>query len=152
MEDRGWGKHDDKEARVLNGTVRWTADGLGYEADPRQAERLLEELDLDGEGVTGVVTPGVKVQAHQVQREEVVPESEEHTWFRALAARANVLAAEWPDVMYAANEICGLMSKPTDLAVAALKRLGKYLRDNPRLVFSYARQEAESIDVYSDTG
>ena len=47
----GPGPRDDKEARVLNRVVRWTAAGLEYEADPRQVERLIEELDLDGEGV-----------------------------------------------------------------------------------------------------
>ena len=33
---------DDKEGRVLNIIIRWTQDGLEYEADPRQIERLIE--------------------------------------------------------------------------------------------------------------
>ena len=37
---------DDKEGRVLNRIVRWTSSGLEYEADPRQVERLLEEIGL----------------------------------------------------------------------------------------------------------
>jgi hypothetical protein len=32
----GPGAQDDKEATVLNRVVRWTPDGLEYEADPRQ--------------------------------------------------------------------------------------------------------------------
>ena len=47
----GPGARDDKEATVLNRVIRWTGQGLEHEADPRQAERLLEELDLEGEGV-----------------------------------------------------------------------------------------------------
>ena len=43
--------------------VRWTKEGLKYEADPRQAEKLLEELELAGEGVKGVVAPEVKTTA-----------------------------------------------------------------------------------------
>ena len=39
---------DDKEATVLNRVVRWTEKGLEYEADPRQAEKLLEEIELMG--------------------------------------------------------------------------------------------------------
>ena len=91
----GPGPRDDKEARVLNRVIRWTPDGLEYEADPRQVERLLEELDLDGEGAKGVVTPGLKVQSHQAKAEKEIPENE-HTRFRGLAARANFLAADRP--------------------------------------------------------
>ena len=40
----GPGPADDKEASVLNRIVRWTESGFEYEADPRQAEKLLEEL------------------------------------------------------------------------------------------------------------
>ena len=60
---------------------------LEYDADPRQVERLLEEMELEGEGVKEVVTPGLKVLAHQVEKEEPLPASEV-TRFRALAARA----------------------------------------------------------------
>ena len=84
----GPGKDDDKEGRILNRIVRWSALGLEYEADPRQVERLLEETELEGEGVKGVVTPGVKVLAHEAQAEVPLPDSEV-TRFRALAARAN---------------------------------------------------------------
>ena len=147
----GPSKADDKEATVLNRIIRWTEEGLEYEADPRQIERLLEELDLDAEGVKGVVTPGVKTQAHQAQSETELPE-DQHTRFRALAARANYLAADRPDgVMYAAKEICRFMSKPTDLAMAALKRLARYLRNKPRLVFNYPFQSADRWEVYTDT-
>jgi hypothetical protein len=47
----GPGAHDDKEATVLNRVVRLTPDGLEYEADPRQQEKLLRDLKLEGEGV-----------------------------------------------------------------------------------------------------
>ena len=43
------------------------------------------------------------------------------------------------------------MSKPTDVAYAALKRLGRYLRNRPRLVWDYPYQTAEGLDVYTDT-
>ena len=43
----GPGAEDAKEGRVLNRVVRWTEEGLEYEADPRQIERLLEAQGLD---------------------------------------------------------------------------------------------------------
>ena len=119
----GPGPNDDKEATVLNRVIRWTPQGIEYEADPRQVERLLEEMDLDGDGVKGLVTPGTKMLAHQVESETELPESE-HTKFRGLAARANFLAADRIDIIFAAKEVCRFMSKPTTLAVVALKRLG----------------------------
>ena len=114
----GPGPDDDKEATVLNRVIRWTEKGIEYEADPRQVERLLEELDLDGDGVKGVVTPGVKVVAHQVESDEELPMSE-FTRFRGLAARANFLAADRIDIICAAKKVCRYMSKPTKLAVAS---------------------------------
>ena len=42
----GPGKSDAKEALVLNRIPRWTKDGLECEADPRQSEKVLFEMDL----------------------------------------------------------------------------------------------------------
>ena len=47
--------NDDKESSVLNRIVRWTPSGLECEADPRRVEKLLEELDLGGDGVKSFV-------------------------------------------------------------------------------------------------
>ena len=44
----GPGEKDDKEARILNRLVRWTESGIEYEADPRQGERLVRDLNLHG--------------------------------------------------------------------------------------------------------
>ena len=55
----GPGPGDDKQARVLNRVITWYDDRIEYEADPRQAERLIDELGLTG--ASAVVTPGVKL-------------------------------------------------------------------------------------------
>ena len=65
----GPGEADDKEATVLNRVVRWTKDGLEYEADPRQGEKLLRDLKLEGEGVKAAATPGVKANREQLDVE-----------------------------------------------------------------------------------
>ena len=62
----GPGDADAKEATVLNRVVRWTPAGLEYEADPRQSEKLLRDLKLDGAEVKPAVTPGVKATREQV--------------------------------------------------------------------------------------
>ena len=122
---------------------------IEYEADPRQVEKLIAELELDGEGVKGLVTLGVEVLSHQAQSETELPKSE-HTRFRGLAARANFLAADRPDIVYSAKEICRFMAKPIELAVQALKRLGRYRKTDPRMVSSLPFQTASTIEVNSD--
>ena len=62
----GPGPKDDREATVLNRVVRWTEQGLEYEADPRQVEKLLESLDL--EDARPAATPGVKSLPDQISR------------------------------------------------------------------------------------
>ena len=42
----GPGKDDDHEDQVLNRVVRWTSAGIEYEADPRQAEKSIQDTQL----------------------------------------------------------------------------------------------------------
>ena len=82
----GPGKEDSKRGIILNRVIRWTDEGVEYEADPRSAERLLEATGM--EGANGVGTPGVKVLAAQHEEDEELPKSAT-TDYRAKAARAN---------------------------------------------------------------
>ena len=63
----GPGPEDTKELTVLNRVIRWVDGGVEYEADPRQAERLLEGLGLDGDGCKPMATPGVKLGGREAQ-------------------------------------------------------------------------------------
>ena len=145
----GPGENDSKEFLVLNRAIRWTETGLEYEADPRQAERLLEGLGLAGD-CKSTATPGLKALVEQLAEDVALPVSA-ITGFRAQAARANYLAADRIDLQFAAKEVCRYMSAPTETSVAAMKRLGRYLLGHKRLVWTYPFQRAEGIDVYSDT-
>ena len=144
----GPGPTDDRETTCLNRVIRWCDHGLEYEADPRQVEKFVEELDLVG--ANSCVSPGIKPLADQYASDKPLDPSS-HTQFRALAARANYLSADRPNCQFAANEVCRWMSSPTEMSMAALKRLGRYLVGRPRLVFRYAFQSADNIDCYSDT-
>ena len=144
----GPGEDDAKEAVVLNRVVRWTARGVEYEADPRQAEKLISECGLVGANT--VVTPGLRLSHEEVQKDEPL-EAKLHTAFRAAAARANYLAADRIDCQFAAKEICRHMANPSQSAWTALKRLCRYLVGLPRLVFKYEWQTISTIDVYTDT-
>ena len=144
----GAGVEDDKEGRVLNRVVRWTPQGTTYEADPRQHEKLIAELGL--EGARSVSTPVVRPSPSALA-EDCELEAKKTTHFRGLAARCNYLAADRPDCAYAAKEICRWMSAPTDLGLQGLKRMARYLVGSPRLVWHYRWQDVQNFDVYSDT-
>ena len=144
----GPGQADDKEGRILNRVVRWTDTGLTYEADPRQHEKLISELGL--EGAKAVVTPVLRPTPEQLGQDRNL-DDRKVTHFRGLAARSNYLAADRPDCAFAAKEICRWMSQPTELGLQDLKRLGRYLVGKPRLIWEYRWQEAHHFDVYSDT-
>ena len=106
----GPGKNDSKEAIILNRVIRWTDEGIEYEADPRQTEKLVEECGM--RDVNSVAIPGVRLSFDQVEKDEELA-ARQHTAFRGSAARANCLAADRLDVQFAAKEICRGMAKPT---------------------------------------
>lgn len=144
----GPGRNDDKEGEVLNRIIRWTEEGVEYEADPRQGEKFVVGLNL--EGCKGVFTPGVRISPDKIMTDQELA-TQKHKLFRALAARANYLAADRPEIQFAAKEICRWMSKPSVGGVAAMKRLGRFLQSQIRLVYKYPFQNASCVDVYSDT-
>ena len=43
------------------------------------------------------------------------------------------------------------MSRSTNIATGVLKRLARYLRARPRMVFDFEFQTAEGIECYTDT-
>ena len=145
----GPGPDDDREGRVLNRMVRWTNDGLEYEADPRQVERLIESQGLD-DTCKSVVTPGLKATKEQLEA-EVPLEAHMQTPYRGDGARCNYVGPDRPDAQYAAKEICRWMSSPTDVGLAALKRLVRFFLGRKRLVFKYPWQRASMLECYSDT-
>jgi hypothetical protein len=90
----GPGVEDAKEATVLNRVVRWTDEGIEWEADPRQSEKLVKECGL--EGSKPVATLGVKPTAEQMSTDQDL-ERNLYTAFRGTAARGNYLATDKPD-------------------------------------------------------
>ena len=144
----GPGADDAKEAIILNRVIRWGSEGIEYEADPRQPEKLVSECGMDG--VNPVATPGVRMSSDQIENDKDLP-AHLHTAFRGSAARANYLAADRLDCQFSAKEVCRWMAKPTEGSWAALKRMCRYLVGLPRLVYHFKLQEVKSVDVYTDT-
>ena len=104
----GPGSGDDKEGRILNRIVRWETAGLTHESDPRQSEKLLQELVLDQvqgtNPIRAVSTPCVRLSGQAVATDKKIDKNKV-SHFRGLAAIANYLAADIPDIPYAAKEM-----------------------------------------------
>ena len=145
----GPGPKYSKIMRVLNRVVEWTDNSIIYEAEQRHDEILCNELGYKADS-KGVVTPGMKPQGDP-EEDETLSE-EDSSRFRALAARANYLAQDIPDIQHATKELCREMSNPTARSWNGLKRLGRYLVDHPRLVQEFRRQgRHDKFIAWSDT-
>ena len=93
----GPGPDDHTEATVFNRVVRWTTNGLEYDADPRQCEKLVRDLKLDGDDVKSVGTPGFKPICDQLDGDAPLHVTK-GTPYRAVVARANYLASDRPEL------------------------------------------------------
>ena len=146
----GDGTEENKEGRVLNRIIRVTQDGWEYEPDQRHAEMIIESIGLQNS--KGVSTPAEEEKAWEELDNNEELEKEKATLFRRIAARANYLAADRPDVMYSVKEICRQMAKPTVKGWKQLKRLARYLIMNPRTILEYPWQSRESeFEWFSDS-
>lgn len=133
------------ESKILNRVIRATSKGWQSEADPRHAELLIEQMEL--EKAHSVATPGVE----KTSVDSPTLDMKRTSQFRVMAARANYLSLDRSDIQFAVKELCRDMSSPSEESWVGLKRLCKYLKGHPRVVYEYKWQDKVGvIDVYSD--
>ena len=167
-----------KQIRVLNRVISWQDDCIAYESDQRHAELIVAEMGVTSSVVTpGCREEAIRASAIDTNNGETttnhgratiahdpynnsnhVPEQsspklspERATKFRALAARANFLAQDRPDIQYAVKEIARRMSTPSEDDWILIKRLARYLVGAPRAVLNfYWQQMPKEVDVFVD--
>ena len=91
-----------REERVLNRVIRATEEGWKHEPHQRHADQIIQCLGL-GEA-KGVNTPEEDTKAckkHEGEQELIAQEIRD---FRGLAARANYLAMDRPDIQHASED------------------------------------------------
>ena len=157
IKDRGTmgsGMAEIKEVTILGRTVRWTAEGIEYEADDGHRKKLMEAegLEEDSKVAPG---PAVKMDDEKEKLDEEELEASERKGFRGTAARMNYLGQDRSDIQYGVKEICQGMSKPSVGGRAKIKRLVRYLGGAKRLVWKYGEKETDEetvwVDVYVDS-
>ena len=143
---------DEKEVIILGRTVRWLEDRIEYEADEKYAKVIIEEMGLN-EVSNGVDGPAVKEKDEDDKAEEELSKAEA-TEFRRVAATANYLASDRPDLQYATKEVCRDMSQPRRRSWEKLKRIARYLVKHPRLIINFMQgDELENmyLEVMADS-
>jgi hypothetical protein len=137
-----------KELRVLNRVIRWTREGLKYEADPRHAEIIVR-------GVAGaekaLSAPGTASKEFEAPGDESDLPEKVARLFRSFAARANYLALDRPDISQATKELCRRMSAPRVADLTALLRVARYLAGASRVVYEYPWQHRPVLSAYTDS-
>ena len=145
-------RHNGDELRLLNRIVRRTEEGYEWEADQRHAELIISGMGLLPQSKP-LAAPGRRLtKKEQDEDNEDELDSAESTKYRELAARANFLAQDRPDITFSVKELCRGMSRPTGRDMEALKRLARYLAGKPRLVLHFGWQRTPGVlSIYSDS-
>ena len=120
------------------------------EADQRHADILIEELNL--REAKGVKSPGEEEKRWEEEENDVELDAADATVFRKVAARANYLGMDRVDIQQAVKEVCKGMAKPTVGDRKKLKRLARFLKGKPRLVWRFGWQERQELmEVVTDS-
>ena len=148
------GKGGGSHLTVLNRIVTYDHETgkVTYEADPRHAEMIIRQLNL--ENAKSVVTPSEKKKSSEVLASVGLPPvtAEQTTLYRSLVMRAQFLAQDRADIAETVKSLTRKMKAPNDADVKDLKRLGRYLVGKPRVVCTYEPQRTPKvIKVYTDS-
>jgi hypothetical protein len=115
-----------------------TVDDTGYhlEMDPRYSESLVRRCGL--ESAKGAPTPAPKV-SDKDPGDLLDRAGQKH--FRGGAGVAQYMAEHRPDIAYATKEVLRDGSAPGVNSVGRLKRIGRYIKINPRAVLDFPWNE-----------
>jgi hypothetical protein len=143
---------DCHEITILGRRLVWKGSEMRYEADPKHVEMICTELGLEANS-KGLEKPCVRDESINQPGSDEPLDPLMATRFRAMAARANFLALDRPDIQFGVKEVCRDMSAPTMASWGKLKRLARYLLEFPRLVWDYGRCDADdpAIRVFTDS-
>ena len=146
---------DDKEVKILNRTLKHVGHGLEYHADERHEAEIRAEFGIGAESKS-VESPVEKEDLKDgFVEDEDDPELDKAGGrrYRGVAARGNYLSLDRMDIQYGAKEACRQMAKPRQSGPERMKRMARYLKKYPKLVWYFGRGGAveEVIDVFSDS-
>ena len=131
---------DDKEVVILGRIVRWTKDGITYEADPKHRRIILEYFGFDQES-RPLSTNGERDCSKDEEWQKDKLGSKEATEFRGLAARMNFLGLDCPDLQFPVKQVSREMSSPIIGSWDRIKKVARYLLSRDKVVWQFKWQD-----------
>ena len=102
---------DDKEVVILGRIVRYTESGIEYEAGPKHRRLILEHFGL-GEGSKEILRTNGEKEDEIQPGDEIELGSGEATEFKGVAAKANYLSLDCPDLQFPIKQCSRQMARP----------------------------------------
>ena len=133
---------DQKEVGILNRLLKWKSDRITYQGDDKRRTTILKGLGLQ-EDSKGVKVPVEKDDVEEDESDEL--DIQQAKLCRSLAATVNYMAADRPDLQFAARVLGRSMSRPTEKSWAKLKRVGRYLVIHPTVIYEFGAEDVEDI-------
>ena len=137
-----------QEMRHLNRILKWTDEGISYEADPRHVDIVVKALGVS----KAVTTPLVREPPDNVDVKDKMLSEQEATLYRSCTMRIGYISQDRTDLQRVTRELAKGMSAPTERHMELLKRCSRYLLHSPRVIQMFRRQRILTrLDVYSDS-
>ena len=133
----GSGKRDVREMEILGRNMRWTREGLEYEASEKKRQALLEGLGLSQESKM------VKLEEIGREEDEEMLEGTEKTRFRSFAATLKYMSLDKSDVQDAAKEMCADTSK-----LEQSKKSCRYMREVETVTWVMRALKHDGMTLY----
>ena len=115
------------EIQILNRTLRWTEEGITYEADQRHSEIVIKEMNMKkAKAVSTLIVPEPSEEANlRLNSPDMTKDGASR--FRGLVARVNYLSLDRPNLQCAAKTASQHMAQPKVCDWAKIKRIARYL-------------------------
>ena len=140
----------EQEVEFLGRCIRWTRDGLEYEAGAKHVQALVSDWDM--QNCRSVSTPSTGPEKGQGEMSQPPLSEAQVAKYRRGAALCNYLAQDRCDIGYATKEVARSMASPLPEDEIRLKRLIRYLRYRPRGVYKFAWQSpTDAITCFVDS-
>ena len=104
-------RDDDKEVTILGRTVRWTDEGVEYEADMKHRTKVLEYFGFNS-STRGLTCNGDKEDKEEPWMDQPM-DKEQAKEFRGLAARLNYMSQDCPDLQFPIKQASREMANPS---------------------------------------
>ena len=148
----GSGKRDVREMEILGWSLRWTDEGLAYEASDKRRQALLVGLGLSEESKT-VNSAAVKPEEPGQEEDANMLDEAQRKQFKNLAATLNYMSLDRSDVQCAAKKMCTKMANPTQGSEWRLKRAARCLKGAEKVTWAMRAWERDErkVDVRVDS-